>query len=317
MAQKKADALWETFGREHYIEHGEFGYTPFSHTLMGRYIRGEGGLIPPSDLSACDKLRETKTREETRRILDERQVIRPLKDNCVPYEYKETFKPRTSRLRPSDIIQLIGMSFSIQLKPVRSGGTIQRRKDDIIYNNLQGKLAEIIVYREHCPPDKQYKPIDYDLYERGKWDIHDIVTDDEKTEISVKSGLKFHNLLLLTHDDHDERGMYRHHFSRKEDVQIIYAFVRLDLSKKDILKEIKKGKEHFTRWFSEEYSCINYDVFFCSLDRIQGAIQKGNVIQKGAKLNGVEKMDATNYYILTYNMEREIERVMGSTTISQ
>lgn len=306
--QLQAGEKWKTWGRDLYIEYGESCFR--INSLLRQYIRGEGGLIPPADLSCCNKQREEKEKLRIEQECENRRRLHPLVDNCVPYRLRIQFDPKTWHLGESEGNKVIDMSFKIKLNPTRSGGTRIRGGAEIVYNNLQGKLAEILVHNENCPSNMQFKPIDYALYDRGKWDDHDIVTVDGKTEISVKSGLPNHNLLLLTSEDHDKNGVYKHHASRNDDAQVLYAYARLGLSKKCILKEIEKGQEHFTRWFLKKYSCIKYDVFYCSLDRVQGAIKNGHIIKKGEKLNGAEPMDATNYYVLTYNMERDINSCM-------
>jgi hypothetical protein len=313
MKQGKADADWERWGRDFYIEHGVFSqFGNEKQKRMNSYVQGKDGLLPPKDLKECKalagwrRLLERAIREEQCRA--ERQQMRALVNNYVPSEYCTPFRGKSIDIPPEEVHKAIGMSYHIQVKPQRSGGTDHRGRLDIMYDNLQGKLAEIIVQGSHCPSDMEFKPIDFDLYDRGIWDPYDIVSVDGETEVSVKSGLNFHQMLLLPCDDYDETGRYKHHQS-EGDTNLIYAYVRMGLSKREITKNLKKGQESFTKWFLNEYKTIEYDVFFCPLERVQEAIKNGNVIKQGAMLNGATKMDATNYYLLSHNMERDINQV--------
>ena len=66
----------------------------------------------------------------------------------------------------------------------------------------------------------------------------------------------------------------------------------------------------FSEWFLKEYQIIEYDLFFCNIDKVHKAIGLDNLIRKDEKLNGTEKMDVDNYYLLIYNMYETINELI-------
>lgn len=308
MKQAHADKQWNKWGRDHYIEYGSFGHGNKHQRCMDSYIKGKNGLSPPEDLEECNAIIDKNKHETQQYMCAKRKQICALDEkSCIPQEYCMPFEGRSITIPREVILKAINMSFNIKVKPKRSGGAKQRNIRDIMYDNLQGKLAEIIIQRCHCPVNMKFKPLDFELYPLGIWDEFDIVSEDGETEVSVKSGLNFHQMLLLAYNDYDEKGIFKHHQSICNN--LISAFVRMKLDKCEIIKKLMGGQESFTQWFLQAYQTIQYDVFFCSLEGVQGAIKNKNIIKKGTLLNEKIPMDATNYYLLVYNMERDINRV--------
>tara|TARA_A100001015_G_scaffold255100_1_gene296344 strand:- start:964 stop:1896 length:933 start_codon:yes stop_codon:yes gene_type:complete len=303
MTQEEADVVWTAWGREHYREYGEFGWGNRRAKLMNLYIRGKNGLLPPDDLEECEAFREEQD-------MYRRRHIHALDNNHLQQGDRVRFEPRIAKIDEiPECIEAIEMSYDIQtkMKPRRSGGNNTRNPRDILYDNLQGKLAEILVKKYNCPVGSTFQPLDFERYERGFWDSFDLISVDEEIEVSVKSGLAHHQMLLLPYHDYDKKGIYKHHPSRCDNP--IHAFVRMDLDKREITKKLMEGPKSFTKWFLQKYRTIKYDAFFCSSDRVRDAVKNGNIIQKGVLLNGKTPMDAKNYYLLAYNMERDINRV--------
>ena len=156
------------------------------------------------------------------------------------------------------------------------------------------------------------KPVDLDVWSRGKWDNGDLVTVDDSLNINVKSGLYFTHLLLLTKNDYNLDGSYKHHNCETEKSQRqIFSYVRLYLDRDNILKNLKgMNKSEFIDWFLEKYETITYDIHFCNESLVKKAIINGNVISKGVLLNNKISMDADNYYLYLFNMNSNITEVI-------
>ena len=252
---------------------------------------------------------ELKKEKEEKRKTD-KETIQKLKDNRVVNEYIVPFRGEIIKIDNSTIKCILDFSYNMvnKCKNQRSGGTMVRSDYEKIYSNIQGKLAEAIVYELANNNGLDLKPIDFEVYSRGKWDDGDIVTKDNSLNINVKSGLNNHQLLLLTKKDYNSDGSYKHHnYKTENSLKQIFSYVRLDLDRTNILKKLKDmNKSKFIDWFLKNYETITYDIHFCNESLLKKAISKGNIISKGDKLNGTTNMDADNYYLYLFNMNSNI-----------
>ena len=234
------------------------------------------------------KVAEKKAFEERKKLTKSRKI------KFIPLEY-------ALHMFIDCLLKIIKFCYNIEVKNIRSGGTNKRTKEETRYCNFQGKLAELILY--HGLPNKDdFNEIDLELYPKGQWDNFDILSKDGKINISVKSGLNFHQMLLLTTKDYNEKGEYRHHTGSEIVEKELFAFVRLNINRGEIIKAFSKSEDDFTKWFLEKYDIIEYDQFFCDICKIKDAIQNGQLSPKGNKLNENTPMDADNYYLSAYNM---------------
>jgi hypothetical protein len=249
---------------------------------------------------------QIKKQKEIERVVD-RKKLKKLEDNNITH--KINFKPFQYDLQEIYIVKIINFCYKVDVKNTRSGGTKKRKKEDIMYSNLQGKLAELILY-DGLPNKDDFNDIDLELYERGEWDHSDLLSKDGRININVKSGLSFHQMLLLTAKDYNERGEYRHHKGSEIVEKELFAFVRLEINKDEITKAFSRSEDDFTKWFLKKYPIIKYDQFFSDICQIRNAIQNGHLIRKDEELNGGTPMDADNYYLLVYNMDQPLETLL-------
>ena len=229
--------------------------------------------------------------------------IHSLDKSCVPNNLKVPFKNRTITLNDKDVDSIIDFSYNIKVKDTRSGGSDRRNNYKKIFNNIQGKLGEVIAYKM-IKNKEDFEPLDFECYPLGIWDNHDILSLDKTKNISVKTALSFGNLLLLTKDDYNSNGDYKHHPGDNyldED----FVLVRIKLDRDTIIKKLNslpKAKNLFINWFKTEYKSMQYDIHHCNKKTLKKAIDYKNIIRKGEKLNGIMPMDADNYYLLLYDM---------------
>ena len=244
----------------------------------------------------------------------DRKVIHKLENNNVNSNYLESFSENLIKPNKSTIEETINFSYGMvcKCKNQRSGGTMIRTKSDKIYNHLQGKLAEVIVHQLATDTGLDLKAIDFNVYPIGKWDDGDVVTVDDSLNFNVKSGMKNHQLLLLTKNDYNSDGSYKHHNCETEKIQKqIFSCIRLKMDRSYILKKIENmSQSEFIAWFLKSYNTITYDAHFCNEVLIKQIISNGNIIFKGDYINGNTKMDADNYYIYLFNMDSYIKQII-------
>ena len=278
------------------------------HTNVWKKIKQWAKSNRPEEYKiAEDKAKEYNISEEDK-ISNDKKDIKQLDNENVPKIYRIPFNSFKIKVKKNLIKKLIEFCYGIDVKNTRSGGSEIRNQEKKRYDNLQGKMAEIIIYSLY-KDIYNFEDIDFDLYERGEWDSLDLISKLSKLNINVKSGLHFHNLLLLTAKDYDEYGNYKHHIN-EDNCKQIFSFVRVKLDKDKLIKMLSKNINEFYKWFLKEYETIEYDLFFCNIKTVKNAISKGNLIKKDEKLNGTEKMDADNYYLLIYNMYKTINEVI-------
>lgn len=256
---------------------------------------------------------ELKKEEEEKRKTD-KETIQKLKDNRVVNEYIVPFRGEKITIDQSIMESILDFSYVMvdNCKNTRSGGNMLRKDEDIIYNQIQGKIPEVIVHKIGTNNGLDLEDVDLNVYPITKWDDGDIVTKNNSLNINVKSGLSFTNLLLLTKNDYNSDGSYKHHnCETKKSQRQIFSYVRLDLDRKNILEKLKDMNQlEFKDWFLEKYETITYDIHFCHEILIKKAIIKGNVISKDSLLNGKIPMDADNYYLYLFNMNSNITELI-------
>ena len=257
----------------------------------------------PEEYAVAKKMADQIKKQEA----EDRKELKKLVNGITTLKRK--FKPIQYVPLEIDIVKIIHFSYNIKVKNTRSGGTNERKKEGIMYDNFQGKLSELILYHD-LPNKDDFEEIDLELYERGKWDHSDLLSKDGQIHINVKSGLSFHQMLLLTAKDYNKSGGYRHHKNSGKIEKELYAFVRLNIDKEKITKMFSKSEDDFTKWFLKEYRIIEYDQFFSDICQIKNAIQNKHLIYKDQMLNGRTKMDADNYYLLVYNMYQTLTELI-------
>ena len=184
----------------------------------------------------------------------------------------------------------------------RSGGAHLRKKGEIFSNTFQGKLGEYIVWMVMHQNGCKCSEVDTQLFGLGKWDDVDLVCNNKT--INIKSIPFFGNLFLLETKDWNTKATYIPN-NKNYDFHIC---VRV----KPDIKGIMRNKRMF---YSNDmnrdvlYKVINeqnwmFDIpGFANNSLLVKAIQDSNILPKGALLNGKTKMDATNYYIQTGDLE--------------
>ncbi|TDW45949.1 hypothetical protein EV144_107141 [Flavobacterium sp. 270] len=177
----------------------------------------------------------------------------------------------------------------------RSGGQLNRTPLEIFQNTFQGKLAEMVLYRNLKLQDIEVEEPDFSIHGKGVWDETDLKANGKF--ICVKSTAFFSNLFLLETKDWNSEGMYiPNHDISKTAVYDFFVLVRIKPDIKNILKGVVEAKENL--WHEIEKATWIYDIpGCCSIKTIQHIIEKQYVIPKNALLNGKTKMDAENYYV--------------------
>ena len=191
-----------------------------------------------NDLEKYHKLKkyaeELKKKEDEKRKTD-KETIQQLVNNTVDPNYKESdpnykesFGGEKIKIDNSTMKRILEFSYGMvdKCKNQRSGGTIVRLDFEKVYSHIQGKLAEAIAYELANNNGLDLKPIDLEVYPRGKWDDGDIVTKDNSLNINVKSGLNFTQLLLLTKKDYNLDGSYKHHnYETEKPQRQIFSYI--------------------------------------------------------------------------------------------
>lgn len=263
----------------------------------------------PEEYDEAEKQAINLKKKQDKKLQEDKKNIKSLDNKNAPKIYRIPFDSSKIKVKKEIIKNLIKFCYGIDVKNTRSGGSEIRNQEKKRYDNLQGKLAEIILYELYC--DKyDLEDIDFNLYKLGEWDSFDIISTKLNLNINVKSGLNFHNLLLLTAKDYVDDGNYKHHKHNTEHhSKQLFSFVRLKINKDKIIKMFSNNVNDFSEWFLKEYQTIEYDLFFCDINKVSNAIKMNNLIKKGEFLNDTE-MDADNYYLLTYNMYETIDELI-------
>ncbi|MBQ2665083.1 MAG: hypothetical protein IJG16_13185 [Clostridia bacterium] len=188
-------------------------------------------------------------------------------------------------------------------RPNRSGGKKKRGNREIFIDAFQGKLAECALFKSLYKLPGAKEP-DFDPKGLGEWDTVDIVVLGK--DISIKSTKYFGQLLLLEQDDWDENGFY---IPNKKNYDYL-ALVRIKPSCDNIIKEQypKLGKKCDDKERLKDIICSQlwtYDYAgYITYNELKYIITNKYMIPQGAALNGKIIMDAANYYVQAYDMNR-------------
>lgn len=178
----------------------------------------------------------------------------------------------------------------------RSGGQTGRPKSEIFQNTFQGKIAEIVLYKNLKANDIETDEPDCSIHGKGIWDDADLKANGKT--ISIKSAAHFSNLLLLETKDWDSEGSYIPNIGHENATAAYdyFVLVRINPDVKSTLKDIPEEKMQLLKKVQEQDWL--YDIpGCCSIKSIKHIISLGHVLPQNALLNGKTKMDAENYYI--------------------
>jgi|TARA_B110000046_G_C13001740_1_gene402478 hypothetical protein len=205
-------------------------------------------------------------------------------------------------------------------KNVRTGEKGYRNNLNIFNDVLQGKLAELIIYKKHLPQSIRFKEIDYKCYGLGKWDDGDIPSTDGRLNLNIKSSKFWANLMMLEEKYYDLNGMYKHNNNNNNYQNEIFSFVRINLDFEKIKKFINICIENdklinekipaFINKFTEIFKYFEYDVHFCGRNMVKKTIKEGNILKQGEYIRGVTELKVNNYYIHLIDMHESIDELI-------
>lgn len=184
----------------------------------------------------------------------------------------------------------------------RSGGKMNRSDAEIFQNTFQGKIAEIVLYKNLLLQEVNVDLPDFSIHGRGIWDDADLKAAGKS--ICVKSAAFFSNLLLLETKDWDNEGKYipNRDNSKAACVYDYFVLVRIKPDIKKLIAESVEDKEIL--WHEIQKNSWFYDIAGCaSLETVQFIIDKKYILPKNALLNNRIKMDAANYYIQANDLQ--------------
>lgn len=183
----------------------------------------------------------------------------------------------------------------------RTGGRLKRTEKDIFKNTLQGKLAECMAYYYLKDKDLICKPLDFEIYGKGRWDDADIICKGKK--ISIKSAAYYSNLLLLETKDWDKDGTYIPN-SKDPNLTAYYHYFILVRIQPNTNCFFIKHTDKALLWNLVNSKNWYYDIAgWCSLATLKCLIENKYILPQHALLNGKIKMDADNYYIQAGNLK--------------
>lgn len=120
----------------------------------------------------------------------------------------------------------------------RSGGTHQRKPNEIFINAFTGKLSEFALYEYLQKRAIVTNVPDTNIYPRQEWDTEDLIitsrTGSEYT-LNVKSTKHFGNLMLLEVDNYDQDGLYIPDNTKSD----FYMLVRIQFDLENKFKSLK------------------------------------------------------------------------------
>lgn len=199
----------------------------------------------------------------------------------------------------------------------RTGGTHERKPNEIFVNTFTGKLSEFALFELLPKYGIVANAPDLEIYPRNKWDTEDLVItsrNDVIYQLNVKSTKHFGHLMLLEQGDYDETGVYTPDNSKSD----FYFLVRIQFDLEKKLKSMRKlydddlmDKKKLQKLINEvilevplqnkdldkKNTHIFYDVpgYITHRDLIH-IINNDYLIQKGDYLRTTQ-MDASNYYV--------------------
>lgn len=202
----------------------------------------------------------------------------------------------------------------------RTGGQYGRKAGEMFCNTFQGKLAEVVLYDYFKSQGLVSKEPDFGIYAEGIWDDADLEIKGKK--INVKSAASQSNLLLLETKDWNSKGQYIPNINNGATTQYDYfILIRIQPDIKKIFKgerlmfsnEIEKNVIE-KLIFSNSWS---YDIAgYTTHEEVVSTITNGYLLPQNSMLNHYTKMDASNYYIQSGDMNNIDNLVKELKTIS-
>lgn len=189
----------------------------------------------------------------------------------------------------------------------RSGGQNSRPNGEKFCNVFQGKLAEIVLHEYFSKNNLNCSDLDFRIMGERLWDNTDLNVNDK--HINIKSTAFFSNLFLLEQKDWNDGGQYVPNIETQNTNHFDYfVLVRL---KPDVKSVIRKDN-FFNSKEIEKNVLINilkgqnwqYDLpgFISHSDLVEDIIPRKHILPQNSLLNGLVKMDASNYYVQVGDM---------------
>lgn len=191
----------------------------------------------------------------------------------------------------------------------RTGGQYERKGGEKFCNAFQGKLAEIVLHNYFKSEGLDVKEPDFGIYKKGIWDDSDLEIQDKK--INVKSAASQSNLLLLETKDWNSQAQYVPNILLNNGAAAHYDYFVLVRIEPDIKKLFKTRQLLFSneieRKTIDDMLFANnwyFDIAgYCTNADIIATIANAHILPQNAMLNQYTKMDASNYYIQSGDME--------------
>ena len=185
----------------------------------------------------------------------------------------------------------------------RTGGQYGRKSGEKFCNTFQGKLAEVVLYHFFKLQGLDSKAPDFGVFGKGIWDDCDLEIKGKK--INVKSVASQSNLLLLETKDWNEKGQYIPNLLANNGTTISYDYFILVRIQPDIKKLFSAQRYLYSNEIEKKdiedliyKSNWNFDIAgYCSHEQFIAVIKNGNILPQNAMLNQYTKMDASNYYV--------------------
>ena len=185
----------------------------------------------------------------------------------------------------------------------RTGGQYGRKNGEKCCNTFQGKLAEMVLYHYFKTQNLNCKEPDFEIHGKGIWDDCDLEINGKK--INVKSAAFQSNLLLLETKDWNEKGQYLPNLLATSSAVIQYDYFILVRIQPDIKKLFASKKCLYSDTIIKEDleklitdSDWSFDIAgYCSHSDFVKTIEQHKILPQNAMLNQYTKMDASNYYI--------------------
>ncbi|MFD2725750.1 hypothetical protein [Hyunsoonleella rubra] len=236
--------------------------------------------------------------------------MRPLSFNAPNGYFINSKRPfNGNRLHKNDIKKAFDFAYEMCFgsgfhRDHRSGGQSNRRNGEKFSNTFQGKLAEIALFQFFTSSGLECSPVDFRIMGQNLWDDSDFVVNGK--HINVKSAAFFSNLLLLEEKDWNHKGHYLPNLENGNTYRYdFFVFIRIKPDIKNILRKnrlfysdkVEKnelfGLISAEDWFYDIPGFMTHSIF------LQEIISKKRILPQSALLNGRTKMDASNYYIQT------------------
>lgn len=244
--------------------------------------------------------------------------LKRLEENKYGFVYTEDFKT-DGIINEIDVLRCINFAYAMVWgegwqRANRSGGITERSDREIFLNTFQGKMTECALYKYLQEHNLRPDAIDFNIYEKGKWDTVDITCNRHR--IAVKSTKHYGQLLLLETKDWDENGNYIPNEKTNMGEYDEVVLMRIKPSVDDVIKQKSdfwdinlEEQLAFLKNIRWEYDFPGY----ITHEDLKYIIQKHYIIKQGDLLGKIKEnykgipMDANNYYVQATNMRRKEE----------